>query len=382
MNDLWDLNGDAVVKGDCSRECCPISEKTFKDISGYTHFIFKRMMFNNPKYVIPNDEQELFKKFLDGGSRNYPSDGEIPLDLVATEAEIIINKIIEINNNPDHLYYKEAKELVENGKYSMVRGAVKLYLGKFTTRDWRRKRYTDDIDFWIYEVPLFEHLLKNSGWIKNKITKEWEKQVEWIDYNSRERITRTLIASNDLNLLIDFGGGSYIKGANLYDVFEKKIKRGHDVDLSDIINVAMVNYTKNANVNEEWDKAWNAIVEATNTRDKRITSNLISLCRYSLAIADYIDRVRNSIEKYKDLIYDKSEYPNDKLEWLCRYSTHWMGYFHNNGAEATRNMIYSYLIEQQNIKREHNQNLKNFVREVLELLNAKYQYVKISFKIV
>ena len=64
MIDLWDYSGDAVVNGDCLRECCPVSEKTYFDNFGYTHYTFKRTMFNNPKYIIPSDDKELLKNSL------------------------------------------------------------------------------------------------------------------------------------------------------------------------------------------------------------------------------------------------------------------------------------------------------------------------------
>jgi hypothetical protein len=100
-------------------------------------------MFNNPKYAIPQNDIALFQKFINGGSREYPSDGNIPTDIVAGEARAILKEISETSKNPNAPYHKDAIELLKNGKLDLIRGTVKLYLGKYTTRDWRRKRFTD-----------------------------------------------------------------------------------------------------------------------------------------------------------------------------------------------------------------------------------------------
>ncbi|MHA1273677.1 MAG: hypothetical protein ACTSQS_09595 [Promethearchaeota archaeon] len=378
----WDEKADCVFKGDNLREIKPIYKKTYEDDNGFIHFIFSKAMFKNPKYQIPNDELKLFEKFLDGGSRSYPSDGAIPLDIVATEASIIVHKIIEISQTPNHIFYEDAKSILEKGKYSFIRGCVKLYLKKYTSRDWRRKRFTDDIDFWIYKLELFHYLLKTSGWHRNNKTKEWEKVVEWIDYDTNQKETGILIASNDLNQAMDFGNCSYLDGTDLKSIFKKKLKRGHDVDLSDIINVAMEQYKTTGKYSEDWKGAWEAVEESANTRDSRIISNLISLCRYALGIAEYIERVGNAIKKYHNLILDKTRYPDSLLKRICRYSPHWTGYLYNNGPESTRSLIYSYLIEQQSIKRKHSENLRNFANDVLNLINNKLEHLKAIIEII
>lgn len=382
MLKFWDSKADAVVKGDNLREISPNEEDIYEDEQGINHLVFSKQMFDNPRYKIPENDLELFKKFLGGGSRSYPSDGNIPLDVVATEARIIINEIMDIASNPDHKFYEEACEAMKDGEYGIIRGCVKIYLGKYTTRDWRRKRFTDDIDFWIYELKLFHYILKKSGWKKNSETKEWEKKVDWNDYDTKNKKTEMLIASNDLNQRMSFGNGSYLVGSNLKDIFKKKLKRGHDVDLSDIINVAMLLNGDKNNTEKEWHGALEAIEESANTRDSRIISNMISLCRYAHAIADYIERVRNSICKYNRLIFNKNEYPNKELKRICRYSPHWMGYLVNNGSEATRSMIYNFLIEQQHSRKKYSQNLRDFANIVLEFLNSKVKHAEVQFEII
>lgn len=381
MIGLWDRKADAVVDGDNLRTIDHLHDSCFVDQDGFKNYLFSKKMFNNPRYQIPENDLQLFEKFLAGGSRSYPSDGNIPLDIVATETRLIIHKIMDIASNPSHNYYEDAKEVLKNGKYDMVRGCVKLYLKKYTTRDWRRKRYTDDIDLWIYKVKLYEYVLKNTGWTRNKETREWEKPQKWMDYHTKKMVSEKLIASNNLNQQMDFGNGSFLEGASLKNIFQKKLKRGHDVDLSDIINVAMVQYKAPENASQDWKDAWEAIEEAANTRSSRTISNMISLARYAYAIADYIERVASAVRKYNRTIFDKQKYTNEKLKKVCRYSTHWTGYLMNNGGDATRSMIFSYLLEQQNLKERYARNLRAFCDELVRLINSKLHYAGIRIEI-
>jgi len=386
MNGIWDIKSDAMKRGDNARDVSPLIEKTKKDENGFTHYVFSKIMFNNPWYVIPDNEFELFKKFLDGGSRSYPSDGTIPCDIIAREVRIILNNIGEIANNPNDELNEDAREVLENGKFALVRGTLKLYLSKYATRDWRRKRFTDDIDFWIYKMNLYEYVLKQNGWKRVPYTKEWVKQVQWKNYITNKIENKALIAANDINLLLDFGVGAFLEGSNLRDVFGKKIRRGHDVDLSDIMNVVMVKgadgkYRENNTRKEEWIKAWTAFEESANTRNLRIASNLISLCRYSLAIADHLERIEKSLIKYHNMIFDKLEYPENELSRICRISIHWMNFLSSYGPDETRKMIYDYLIEQKDLKHQYSKNLRVFAAKVLKLLNSKYTHLKIVFEI-
>ncbi|NVM36352.1 MAG: hypothetical protein HWN81_12210, partial [Candidatus Lokiarchaeota archaeon] len=212
MTSIWDIKADAIQKGDKLRDVSPLSDKTRIDEDGFTHYVFSKVMFNNPWYKIPEDELELFKKFLDGGSRAYPSDGRIPCDVVAVEAREIINRIVEISKDPEHTYYKDACEAIKDGKFSLIRGTLKLYLEKYTSRDWRRKRFTDDIDWWTFKVHLLDHVLREMGWIKNKETGEFEKSVQWTNPDTGKIRHEALCAANNLNQLLDFGAGSYLEG--------------------------------------------------------------------------------------------------------------------------------------------------------------------------
>ncbi|MFX1374907.1 MAG: hypothetical protein ACFFA0_03765 [Promethearchaeota archaeon] len=381
MTIIWDTKADVVQKGDNLRNVNPISEKTRVDEQGFTHYVFSKLLFDNPWYEIPHNGYDLFKNFLDGGSRSYPSDGSIPCDIVAGEARKVIKRIVEISNEPESVYYKEACESLKNGKLELVRGTLKLYLGKYTTRDWRRKRFTDDIDFWSFQVHLLDHVLREMGWIKNKETGEWEKSVEWVNPDTGKTRHEALCAANNLNQLLDFGAGSYLEGTKLKEIFNKKLKRGHDVDLSDIINVALYNDGISGRNKEEWNAVWVSFEAATNTRDTRITSNIISLCRYSLGIADHLERLSNALTKYHEKIFDKKEYPDDALKKICRTSIHWMKYLEENGSDETRNMVHEFLLEQIDEKPAHVANLRSFVRKILKLLNSKYEYLKIIYEV-
>ncbi|GAG86523.1 unnamed protein product, partial [marine sediment metagenome] len=263
----------------------------------------------------------------------------------------------------------------------LVRGTVKLYLAKFTTRDWRRKRFTDDIDFWIYKVDLFEYVLKKKGWIKNKVTREWEKKVYWDNPTTNEREDHILIASNDINQALDFGGGSYLDGTTLKDIFRKKIKRGHDVDISDIINVAMVFNKAEGFAVDKWYEGWDAFEESANTRSTRTISNIITLVLHSRSIADYLKRVGNVLIKLHDLIFDQTIYPDKKIVKITRVSIHWKKYLKRHGPDITRELIHHYILEQGYFKLYYSKNLRHFADKMLELLNSRIKNAKVVFEI-
>jgi len=381
MNGIWDVKADAIKKGDNLRDVSFIIGKTLKDENNFTHYIFSKAKFINPWYATPEDDFKLFENFIEGGSRTYPSDGSIPCDIVATEARKVLKKIELCSQDPNHHYCKDARSVLKNGKFAPVRGTLKLYLGKYTTRDWRRKRFTDDIDFWMFQTNLLDSSLKECSFLKNKETGEWEKSVEWAKFETRENKHEILFAANNLNQLLDFGAGSYLEGSSLKEIFDKKIKRGHDVDLSDILNVAMVNNGIDGVHKDEWLDAWNSFEQAANTRNTRSTSNLISLCRYSIAIAEHLEKVGKAISKYKDHILNKSKYSDEKIKSLCIISTRWEKFYETNGVDETRKMIHDFYDEQAEEKPLHAQNLRIFAKNILKLLNSKYEYLKVTFEI-
>ncbi len=381
MTLIWDTKADAVQKGDRLRDIFPLHDKTNVDKDGFTHYVFAKVMFNNPRYVVPSNDITLFQKFINGGSREYPSDGNIPTDIVAGEARNILKEIKKITKNPNGVFYKEAIGLLKNNKLDLIRGTVKLYLGKYTTRDWRRKRFTDDIDFWIYQIDLFEHVLRKTGWIKNKVTREWEKKVYWDNPMTNKTEDHVLIASNDINQALDFGGGSYLDGTTLKDIFRKKIKRGHEVDISDIINVAMVFNKAEGFAVDKWYEGWDAFEESANTRSTRTISNLITLIRHSYSIADYLDRVGNVLIKLHDLIFDQTIYPDQKITKITRVSIHWQKYLKRHGPDITRELIHHYILEQGYFKLYYSKNLVHFADKMLELLNSRVKNAKVVFEI-
>ena len=265
IDEFFDHKADSVKNGDNLRDVSPLKKEI--DENGIIHYIFSKIMFDNPWYTIPSSDIKLFKYFLEGGARCYPSDGKIPCDIVAKETRQILNTIQKYAQDPNYVCYEEANKVLRNNRKSLVRGTLKLYLEKYTTRDWRRKRFTDDIDFWTFHTNILKSALIENGFVKNKKTKEWKKQVSWTNLKTDQPHVETIYAANDTNQLLDFGAGSYLEGASLKQIFTKKIKRGHDVDLSDIINVAMVNISEDTDHKEEWIKAWSAFEEAGNTRN-------------------------------------------------------------------------------------------------------------------
>ena len=381
MADIWDRKADAVKPGDNLRDVSPLLDKTRTDENGFTHYVFSKKMFNNPWYRIPDAGIELFRKHLDGGSRSYPSDGSVPCDVVAAEARKVLNLIVSCSNDPKNMRCDDAKDALKHGKFALVRGTLKLYLGKYTTRDWRRKRFTDDIDFWTFQIPLLEHSLKECNFSKNATTKEWEKDIHWENPLSDKNEKTTLIAANDMNLLLDFGAGAYLEGTSLRQIFNKKLKRGHEVDLSDVINVAMVNNGIDGPHKDEWLDAWNSFIEAANTRNTRIISNLITLCRTALAIADHLEKVSKSIENHNDILYDKKEYSDEEIKDVCKTSIHWQEFLKSNGMDATRKMIHDFLHEQIEEKIQHAKNLRSLSKNVIELINSKIQHLSVIIEI-
>ncbi len=381
MNGIWDSKSDAIKKGDNLRDVSHLIEKTRKDEEGFTHYVFSKTNFSNPWYTIPEDDFKLFENFIEGGSRAYPSDGSIPCDIIAKEVRKILKKIELCSQDPNHHYCEDAREVLKKGKFSSLRGTLKLYLGKYTTRDWRRKRFTDDIDFWMFQTNLLDSSLKECSFLKNKETGEWEKNIEWKKFETKENRRETLFAANNLNQLLDFGAGSYLEGSSLKEIFDKKIKRGHDVDLSDMINVAMVNNGIDGIHKDEWLDAWNSFEQAANTRNTRSTSNLISFCRYSFVIADHLEKVGEAIKKYNAIILDKSKYSDEKIKSLCRISTHWEKFYDANRVDETRKMIRDFYNEQAKEKPVHAQNLRILAKNILKLLNSKYEYLKVIFEI-
>jgi hypothetical protein len=379
MNHIWDVRADAKQKGDDERKISP--EKIYEDERGKTHYVFKKAMFNNPWYEIPQDDYQLFRNFLKGGSRSYPSDGNIPCDIVADEVEKIINKVVKYSENLNSIYHEEAKNALQEGKESLFRGTVKIYLGKYTSRDWRRKRFTDDIDFWTFHINLLDAALRECGFKWNKKSKEWEKGIMWKNPKTGETRNEVLYAANNLSQLLDFGAGSYLEGASLKEVFLKKLKRGHDVDLSDIINVVMVNSFDDVKDVEEWRETRKSFEEAANTRNTRTISNMISLCRYSMAIAEHSRNVSKAIEKYHEEIYDETKYPDEEIKSICNISVHWQNFLKMNGIDATREMIHNFLVEQIEEKRNYAKNLETFTHTILELLNSKFKHQNVVFEL-
>jgi hypothetical protein len=167
----------------------------------------------------------------------------------------------------------------------------------------------------------------------------------------------------------------------LKDIFRKKIKRGHDVDISDIINVAMVYNKAEGFAVDKWYEGWDAFEESANTRNTRTISNLITLVRHSQSIADYLERVGNVLIKLHDLIFDQTIYPNQKIIKITRVSIHWQKYIKRHGLDITRELIHNYIFEQGYFKRYYSKNLKHFADKVLDLLNSRIKNAKVVFEI-
>lgn len=109
----------------------------------YTVFYFPYLMFTNPRYSIPEKSEDLFKAYIQGGSRSYSSDGKIPALRAAIEAQAIIHKVRQIALNEYHPLNQKArnaimKETVQREDWEVVRGTVGLLLGKWMPTDWQK----------------------------------------------------------------------------------------------------------------------------------------------------------------------------------------------------------------------------------------------------
>jgi len=205
--------------------------------------------------------------------------------------------------------------------------------------------------------------------------------ISWFDFRKQEMQKTLITASNDIDQILDFGLGSYLDGPNLKDIFKKKLQRGHNVDLSDIINLAIVNNRDENYLNKDWTEAWIAIEESANTRNTRITSNLISLCRFSYGIADYLERVSKAIGKHQGTVLEMSKYSDKKIVRVCKLSSHHSNYSLFLKPSITRNRIFNNLTKQKIRKLQYARNLRNFATKLLKILNSKYKTAKTIFEI-
>ena len=383
MSSIFDLKADARQNGDMLRDVSP--SKIRVDDNGYSNYIFSKKSFISHNNSIPDDDFDLFREFLEVGTQIYPDEKKIPLKIpchiAAAEAKEVLDHIVAYSKDSNNPYYRSAKTALKNGKLALIRGTVKLYLGKYTPRDWRKKRFTNEINFWTFQVGLLDHILEQLGWIKNIETRKWEKSLQWTTHSTDEMKFEAICTTDNLNQLLDFTSENYFEGTRLREIFNKKLRRGYDVDISDIINVALFHDILVGNKIDEWNEAWGSFESTTNTRNARITSNIISLCRYSLGTADYLERVSNALDKYYDKILEKNEFPDDVIEKICKTSTQWFKFLEKHGLEATRNEIYAFLIDQLNKQPQHVKNLRSFTKKVLTLLNSKYEYLKIRFEV-
>ncbi len=150
---------------------------------------------------------------------------------------------------------------------------------------------------------------------------------------------------------------------------------------SDIINVVIVNNRDNDELNEEWIKIWSAFEEAANIRSTRITSNLISLCRFSYGIADYLERVGMVIGKYNRLVFEESKYSDIEIINVCKSSLNYYSQALPLEPKITRNRIYNNLEKQKIKKQLYAKNLRDFAGKILDILNTKYKGVKVYFEV-
>ncbi len=376
---------DRINRGDKLRELKPARIA----IEGeYTVYYFSFLMFENPRYSIPGNSELLFRAYIEGGSRSYSSDGQIPALLAAIEAQAIIQKVRQIALNKYHPLNKKAQTAIMKGKvqredWEVVRGTVGLVLGKWMPTDWQKKRYTDDIDFFWPDMDsdLFAYVLTRLGWKTDDKTpgcfSKWTKEIPEVPGLPLE-------CCNDWLIGREFGGvDAAVEGVGLKGILSWKFRRCHDVDISDIINVALKGY-----LNIDQDDIvhpWRAVMEALWRGGKDDIGHLITVSQHAFAIANHLRSVGLALEEHVADFLDKNHINTAQIEEIYNKQTpishkllgsiNWEPF--KRGSASTikqmRKELYSFFLNQSEKRLNYASRLKTFAHALVWSLNAKFK---------
>ncbi len=305
---------DKLTRGDGLQEIIP--EKVTRE-EDRTIYHFPAKMFHNPRYTIPEDDNELFKAFINGGSRSYSSDGQIPAIIATIEAQNIIKEVRKIAVDHKDPFNALARKAIVRGKtqigdWEVVRGTVGLMLGKWMSSDWQKKRSTDDIDFYWenMDTKLFAHVMRKCGWTSTGTTPGnqsiWTKKIP-------ECGNAVLECCNDTVIGRDFAGTDQaVYGIGLKNIVKKKLSRCHEVDISDVINIALSGYF---NIDEEEERhPWRAVMEVLNRNSVDDCAHIILICQYSFAILEYYRNLGRTLETHAVDFLDKNLYDDESIK--------------------------------------------------------------------
>ncbi|MHA1682149.1 MAG: hypothetical protein ACTSUE_14520 [Promethearchaeota archaeon] len=381
---------DLIERHDKKRLVVP---ETIVKEDGHVVFKFPWKMFRNPKYTIPKTSEQLFKGFINGGSRSYSSDGKIPAIRATIEAQKIINEVRMISRDKTHEFNGKARKAImigpaEREDFSVVRGTIGLMLGKWMAPDWQKKRYTDDIDFYWEEIDsdLWNHVMKKLGW-----TTEDKTPGNWSIYTKHvpEVPEVPLECCNDTSLGKDFGGAeAAVEGPGLKGIIKKKFLRCHDVDINDILNVAIRGYL---NIDEdEENHPWRAVMETLWRGGEEDVSHVISVCQYAFSIAQHYRNVGHALEKHvKDFLVRKQvsdeeirKIYNTHTPVLVKSSSYYWEPFGKGDATSIKEMrheLYNFFLKQAEDRVHYGSRLNTFAHALNWALNKRFRRQKIKF---
>ncbi|MBN2151862.1 MAG: hypothetical protein JW839_10475 [Candidatus Lokiarchaeota archaeon] len=358
------------------------------------HFPWK--MFKNPRYTIPRGGLDLFHAFINGGSRSYSSDGQVPAILAAIEAQAAIQAVRDIAADKEHPFYTLARAAVAKGKaqvedWEVVRGTIGLMLGSWMPDDWQKKRYTDDIDFYweAMDGELFAHVLRKLGWTTSDRTPGnssiWKKTIPSFPGIPLECTNDTVIGK-------EFGGvGPAVEGPGLKGIVKKKLDRCHEVDISDVINVAIAGHL---NIDEDEPRhPWRAVMEILNRISADDCAHLILVCQYAFSIVQYYRDVGQALETHTPGFLSKKVFSDEEIKGIYMKQTpvvagggqsyFWEPFIRGSASTVTemRRELYNYFTREGWKRILNGSRLNTFAHALNWSMNRRYRRQRVRFVI-
>ncbi len=381
---------DMIIRGDKNREIVPFK---ITNEDGFTVYHFQWQMFYNPKYKIPEESGAMFKSFIVGDSRAYSSDGKIPAIRAAIEARKIIQEVRHIAADKEHPFYQKAKKAVMNGyaqveDISVVRGTIGLMLGKWMPKDWQKRRYTDDIDFFWETIDndLWNHVLNKLGWTTDDATPGtwsiWKKMVIEVPGVPLE-------CSNDTTLSKQFGGAdATLDGPGLKAILKFKFFRCHDIDINDIINVAIMGLL---NIEEdEPNHPWRAVMETLWRGGMDDIAHLIAICQHSFPIATHILKVANALKEHVQDFFIPNVFPDEEIKRIYSMQTpvipggthyYWEPFQAGTSTDVKemRKELYRFFLDEAEKRFYYGSRVRSFGHTLVWALNRRFKPSKVRF---
>ncbi|NMC08235.1 MAG: hypothetical protein GYA24_23715 [Candidatus Lokiarchaeota archaeon] len=381
---------DLVTRGDLKRVTMPFK---ITHENGFTIYHFRWRKFYNPRYYTPDDPDALFTGFIMGNSRAYSSDGKIPAIRASIEAQNIIQEVRNIALDHQHPFHHKAKKAIMNGYVqveddAVVRGTVGLMLGKWMPRDWQQKRFTDDIDFFWENIDtdLWNHVLQKHGWTTDDKTPGgwsiWKKYVPEVPDVPLE-------CSNDTTLGKEFGGvGATLEGPGLKAILKFKLFRCHDVDVSDIINVALMGLL---NIDEEEpEHPWRAIMETMWRASSTDITHIITIVQHAYSIGAHLQKLSHVLKDHVQDFLIPHKIADEVIKTLYGVATpiipggaryNWVPFEAGTATDVKdmRKELYRFFREEASRRMFYSSRLRSFAHTLAWSLNRRFKASKIKF---